>query len=54
MNMNTQENKTCISGCGNRYETPVSITVTFTSEGVLCTSLPGTTVENYQEEEFNW
>lgn len=54
MNMNTKENKICIFGCRHGYETPVSRTVTFTSEGVLCASLIGTTVENYQEEEFNW
>ena len=52
--MNTKENKTCISGCRSGYETPVSAAVKLTSEGVLCASLPGTTVENYQEEEFNW
>ena len=52
MNMNTKENKIYIFGCRHGYETPVSRTVTFTSEGVLCASLTGTTVENYQEEEF--
>ncbi len=54
MNMNTKENKICIFGCGSGYETPVSRAVKFTSEGVLCTSLSGTTVENYQEQEFEW
>ncbi len=54
MNMNTKENKICIFGCGSGYETPVSRAVKFTSEGVLCTSLPGTSVENYQEQEFEW
>ena len=54
MNMNTKEGKICIDGGGSGYETPVSRAVKFTSEGVLCTSLTGTTVENYQEEEFNW
>jgi hypothetical protein len=52
--MNTKENRTSISGCGHGYETPVSKAVKFTSEGVLCTSLTGTTVENYQEQEFEW
>ena len=52
--MNTKENMTCISGCSIGYETPVLRTETFTSEGVLCTSLQSTMVENYQEEEFNW
>ena len=54
MNMNTKENKTCILGCRHGYETPVSRTVMFTSEGVLCASLQSTTVDNYQEEEFKW
>ena len=54
MNMNTKENNTCIFGCGGGYETPVSRAVKLKSEGVLCTSLPGATVDNYQEEEFNW
>ncbi len=38
----------------NVYETPVSKTVTMTAEGVLCTSLTETTVENYTYEEFKW
>ena len=52
--MNTKENKTCISGCRRGYETPVSRTVTFTSEGVLCASLTETSVDNYQEQDFIW
>ena len=54
MNMNTKESMNCITGCRHDYETPVSRAVTFTSEGVLCTSLPGATVDNYQEQEFEW
>ena len=54
MNMNTKENKTCLLVSRRGYETPVSRPVTFTTEGVLCTSLPVTSVENYQEQEFEW
>jgi len=54
MNMNTKDNKTCLLVSRRGYETPVSRPVTFTTEGVLCTSLPGTSVENYQEQEFEW
>lgn len=52
--MNTKDNKTCVlvSRCG--YETPVSRPVTLTTEGVLCSSLPVTSVENFQEQEFEW
>ena len=38
----------------NVYETPVSKIVTVSAEGVLCTSLTETTVENYSYEEFKW
>ena len=54
MNMNTKESKTSILECGSGYETPVSRAVKFTSEGVLCTSLPDTTIDNYLEQEFEW
>ena len=54
MNMNTKENKTCLLASRRGYETPVSRPVTFTSEGVLCASLVGTSVDNYQEQEFEW
>jgi hypothetical protein len=36
------------------YETPVAKIVTVSAEGVLCTSLNDTTVENYTYEEFKW
>lgn len=54
MNMNKKANKTCIKECRSGYRTPVSRLVDLTPEGVLCTSLTGTSVENYDYEEFNW
>ena len=36
------------------YEKPEARSVKLTTEGLLCTSMPLTTVENYQEQEFKW
>jgi len=52
--MNTKENKTCLTGCRVGYETPVSVPVTFTSEGVLCASLVQISVDDYEEQDFIW